>query len=152
MNEKEKQALEQIKILFESQKFAVLSTQKSHQPYASLVGFASTADLGQIIFLTPNTTRKYDNLVNNPQAAILINDSMNLPDDICKAVSVTATGTAVTVEGHDKQKLLDIYLKKHPNLQDFSNAPTTALVSLNVESYFMVNRFQDVIEIQLALK
>ena len=150
MNKKGNQALGQIKALFESQALAVLSTQKNDQPYASLVAFATTADLGNIIFLTPNTTRKFDHLVNNPKVAILINNSLNQAADIYTAVSVTATGVAAVVESHEKNKLLDIYLKRHPHLKVFSASPTTALIRVTVNRYFMVNRFQNVVEIQVA--
>ena len=34
-----------MKVLFEFRSFAVLSTQKNHQPYASLIAYAATDDL-----------------------------------------------------------------------------------------------------------
>lgn len=150
MNTREKQAFDQVKTLFKIQTFAVLSTQTNDQPYASLVAFAATPDLEQIIFLTPATTRKYENLKHNPKVAILVNNSMNQPADIYEAVSVTATGIAATVEGHKKEPLLELYLEKHPHLKVFSSAPTTSLVCVTVDRYFMVNQFQNVIEIQVA--
>ncbi len=150
MNTREKQAINQVKDLFESQTLAVLSTQKNDQPYASLVAFVASPDLAQIIFLTPNTTRKYENLRDNPKVAILVNNSMNQAADIYTAVSVTATGIAATVEGHEKEQFLEIYLKKHPHLKVFSSAPTTSLVCVCVDRYFMVNQFQNVIEIRVA--
>jgi len=149
MNDQEKQTLDQIKTLFDSQRLAVLSTQKNNQPYASLVAFAATDDLKQIVFLTPATTRKYDNLATHSNAAILVNDSMNRASDIYNAISVTGTGTAAVVSGNEKQRLLEIYLNRHPHLKTFSNAPTTALIRVAVDRYFMVHRFQNVVEIQV---
>jgi nitroimidazol reductase NimA-like FMN-containing flavoprotein (pyridoxamine 5'-phosphate oxidase superfamily) len=150
MKNREKQAFNQVKDLFESQTLAVLSTQKNDQPYASLVAFVASPDLAQIIFLTPNTTRKYENLRDNPKVAILVNNSMNQAADIYTAVSVTATGIAATVEGYEKEQFLEIYLEKHPHLKSFSSASTTSLVCVCVDRYFMVNQFQNVIEIQVA--
>ncbi|WP_300460073.1 pyridoxamine 5'-phosphate oxidase family protein [Desulfobacula sp.] len=150
MNNKEKQAFDQIKTLLDSQSLGVLSTQKNDQPYASLVAFAATANLEQILFLTPNTTRKYDNLTNNAKVALLINNSLNQAADIYTAVAVTATGIAATVDGLEKQTLLELYLKKHPHLQVFSTAPSTALIRVTVDRYFMVSRFQNVIEVQVT--
>jgi nitroimidazol reductase NimA-like FMN-containing flavoprotein (pyridoxamine 5'-phosphate oxidase superfamily) len=150
MNNKEKQALAKIKILCESQSLAVLATQKNDQPYASLVAFAATENLEQIIFLTPNTTRKFDNIDNNFKVAVLINDSKNQADDIHNAISVTATGTAAAIYGHEKDELLEVYLKRHPHLKTFSAAPTTAVIRVTVDRYFMVSRFQNVVEIQVT--
>ncbi len=149
METQREKALIQVRALFDTESLSVLSTQKSGQPYASLVAFAGTPDLGQIIFLTPSTTRKYDNLTACPRVAMLINNSRNTAGDIYDAISVTATGTAVTAQGHEKESLLPIYLKRHPHLKEFAASPTTALVCVAVDTYIMVSRFQNVIEIRM---
>jgi nitroimidazol reductase NimA-like FMN-containing flavoprotein (pyridoxamine 5'-phosphate oxidase superfamily) len=149
MNNKQKQALAQIKMLFDSQKFAVLSTQKDHQPYASLVAFTATNSFDQILFLTPKTTRKYDNLTNNPKVALLINNHQNNSDDIYNAVCVTATGTAITVENQQKDDFLDLFTGQHPQLKAFSTDPATALVCVLVDTFFVVSEFQDVVTIRV---
>jgi len=145
-----KQSLERIATLFDSQRLAVLSTQHRTQPYASLVAFAASDTLGHLFFLTPNTTRKYENLITNPKVAILVNNSLNQADDIYEAISVTAIGSASVVDSPDKAERLRGFLKKHPHLKGFSQAPTTALVCVTVARYFMVNQFQNVVEIQVA--
>lgn len=53
-------------------KHAVLSTVTTEKlPEAALVGFATTEDL-KIIFDTVSTSRKYQNLINNPAIAFVI--------------------------------------------------------------------------------
>ncbi len=145
-----KNTLEKISTLFDSQRLAVLSTQINAQPYASLVAFASSDNLEQIFFLTPDTTRKYNNLITNAKVAILVNNSLNKVDDIYNAVSVTGTGTAFVVEKANKQESLNLYLKKHPHMKTFSAAPTTALICVTINRYFMVDQFQNVVEIQVS--
>ncbi len=144
-----KKVVEQIAALINTQRFAVLSTQQNNQPYASLVAFAASADLKHVYFLTPNTTRKYENLTVNPKVAVLVNDSRNQADDIDNAVSVTGTGVAHVVETGDNQAALDGYLERHPHLKAFAAAPTTAFVSITMNRYFMVNRFQDVVALKM---
>ncbi len=39
--------------------------------------------------------------------------------------------------------------KTHPHLKGFSKAPTTAFICVAMKRYFMVNQFQNVIEIQV---
>lgn len=150
MDQYVKNIFEQISALFDSQRLAVLSTQINGQPYASLVAFASSDNLEQIFFLTPDTTRKYENLITNTKVAILVNNSLNQTDDIYNAISVTGTGTAFVVEKANKKKFLDIYLSKHPHMKTFSAAPTTALVCVTINRYFMVNQFQNVVELQVT--
>jgi nitroimidazol reductase NimA-like FMN-containing flavoprotein (pyridoxamine 5'-phosphate oxidase superfamily) len=150
MDDYMKQSLEKIAALFDSQRLGVLSTQNRSQPYASLVAFAAGETLKHLFFLTPNTTRKYENLITNPKVAILVNNSLNQADDIYKAVSVTAIGSAFAVDSSDKRDGLKVFLEKHPHLESFSKAPTTALVCVTVNRYFMVNQFQNVVEIKVA--
>ena len=150
MNDKQKQVLAQIKTIFDSQAFAVLSTQREDQPYASLVAFAATNTLDQILFLTPRTTRKYDNLTRNPKVAVLISNHQNNPDDTHKAVCVTATSKAVTVKNKQKSELLHLITERHPHLKSFSTDPATALVCVRVDTFFVVSQFQDVIKIKVS--
>lgn len=150
MDNKAEHALNHIRTLLDTEFLCVLSTQKNGQPYASLVAFAVTRDLMQMIFLTPNTTRKYENLSASPRVAMLVNNSRNQVKDIYNAISLTAIGTAATVAGDGKQELLHLYLNRHPHLNDFAKAPTTALVSVSVDRYFLVSRFQNVVEIGMG--
>ena len=149
MDDNIEHSLEQITTLLDSQMLAVLSTQSRDQPYASLIAFSASDTLEHLFFLTPNTTRKYEHLITNPKVAILVNNSVNKADDIYNAVSVTGIGTAAVVETSDRTQLLNVYLKKHPHLKGFSKAPTTAFICVAMKRYFMVNQFQNVIEIQV---
>lgn len=144
-----KQLLEKISALFESQRLAVLSTQKSDQPYSSLVAFAASPGLRHFYLLTPNTTRKYEYMAANPKVSILVNDSRNQPDDIYSAVSVTGTGVASLLDKAKDRDALEMYLVKHPHLKDFSRAPTTAFMRIDMNRYFMVSRFQNVVELKV---
>jgi len=142
-------ALDTIRTLFDTQDLSVLSTQKNGQPYASIVAVTVTPDLKQIIFLTPETTRKYDNLVASPRVAMLINNSRNQAADITKAISVTATGKAFPATGKEKEQLLTLYLSRHPHMKSFADDPTTAVVCMTVDTYIMVSQFQTVVEIKV---
>ena len=150
MDPKEENAFFRIKELFDSEKLAVLATQKNGQPYTSLVAFAATEDLKHMFFLTPVTTRKFDNLTASPKVAMLVNNSRNQTEDITNAVSITAIGRASAIEGNDKKYLMDLFLKRHPHLTDFAQDPSTALVSVAVETYIVVSRFQNVLEIRMG--
>jgi len=149
MSDNRNQILNTIAKLFDSQSLAVLSTQKNDQPYSSLVAFAANSDLGSFYFLTPNTTRKYEHLTANPKVSILVNDSRNSADDIYNAVSVTGTGVSKVIDKSIEQRALDLYLRKHPHLKEFAKSPTTAFIRISMERYFMVNRFQNVVELKV---
>ena len=134
-----------LKELFSSQKLAVLSTQSEGQPYASLVSFVATDDLKYLLFATGRATRKYANLTADSRAALLVDSRSNRDSDLHRAIAVTATGIVDEVQGPDRDRLVGLYLAKHPYLDEFVNSPSNALLRLKVETYVMVSRFQNVI-------
>ena len=140
---------EKLRELFTNQKLAVLSTQHSGQPYASLIAFAGKEDLKEIFFITPRTTRKFTNLSADPRVAVLINSSVNMESDFHEAVSVTALGTAKEINGTEKDEILIQYLTKHPYLEAFAISPTCAVVSVTITTYVMVKNFQQVMELHI---
>jgi len=139
----------QIQELFVKQKLAVLSTHHSGQPYASLIAFVGKKDLKKIFFITSRTTRKFENLSEDPRVAILINSSMNMASDFHEAVSVTALGTAKEINGTEKDEILRLYLTKHPYLEAFATSPTCAVVGATITTYVMVKNFQQVMELHI---
>ena len=143
------QAKQRLAELLKSQKLAVLSTDHEGQPYGSLVCFASTGDLKEILFATTRSTRKFANLKGNPRVALVIDSRENAERDLHEAMAVTATGEAQETASADEAACLEIYLKKHPYLKDFLRSPTCALVRVRVETYYLVRRFQAVTEIHL---
>ncbi len=147
--EKNKQFRKRLGELFRSQNLAALSTHHAGQPYASLVAFYAADDFKHIYFVTPKTTRKFANLTADNRVAVMVNSSTNQISDFHQAISVTAVGQAKEVAGADKELILGQYLAKHPHLEDFVRSPTSALVRVVVESYYMVNNFQNVMELHL---
>ena len=135
--------------LMASQNLAVLATHDHGQPYTSLVAFASSSDLKQLFFVTGQATRKYANLKSDPRAAMMIDSRSNAPSDIAEAMAATATGSVDIVSGKALKKLKEIYLQKHPHLADFAASPSTRLIKLNVSCYYVVNRFQNVVELHI---
>jgi nitroimidazol reductase NimA-like FMN-containing flavoprotein (pyridoxamine 5'-phosphate oxidase superfamily) len=135
--------------LLRSQKLAVLATHKAGQPYASLVAFASTEDLKQLIFATTRATRKYANLIEDPRVALLIDNRSNQDSDIHAAAAVTATGEADEVPGPEKEALEHIYLAKHPHMKDFVSSPSCALIRIKADTYYLVRKFQHVLELHI---
>jgi nitroimidazol reductase NimA-like FMN-containing flavoprotein (pyridoxamine 5'-phosphate oxidase superfamily) len=133
--------------LLKKQKFAVLATQRKGQPHASLVAMAKTEYLKQLLFATTRATRKYSNIVQDPRVALLMDSRSNLNADTHSAIAVTATGRAEEVSENERESFLRFYLRKHRHLKDFVQSPTCALSRVKVETYYMVSKFQKVLEL-----
>ena len=135
--------IEKLETLLQSQRFAVIATQGEIEPHTNLVAFICSKDLKQIIFATSKHTKKYNNIIKNSKMSMLIDNRGNKPDDIKNAVVVTAVGIADELK-HDKNLYKNLYLKKHPYLEDFIKSPDTVLINLMVERFLLVDHFQNV--------
>ncbi|MEZ4483205.1 MAG: hypothetical protein R2864_00965 [Syntrophotaleaceae bacterium] len=62
-------------------------------------------------------------------------------------MAVTALGRAQEVSFSERPALVDLYLDRHAGLREFVTAPTCALLQVEVKSYSLVRRFQDVVEV-----
>lgn len=138
-----------VKKLFSSQRLAVLATQGRGQPYGNIVAFAATADLKHLLFATTRSTRKYANLSGEPRVAMVVDNRSNQESDFREGIAVTATGVVRELEGLEREERLKIYLAKHPYLEEFVASPSCALLQLEVETYYVVSQFQNVVEIQI---
>jgi len=63
-----------LKAFDRKESFAVLATDDRGKPYTSLISFALTPDLRQVIFATPKGTRKFKNLTGTRDVALLIDN------------------------------------------------------------------------------
>ena len=144
------QPKEAIKGILDLQKLSVLATQGDGRPYGSLVAFAATSDLKTLLFATKRATRKYSNLLAHPDVAMVIDTRTNQVADFSDATAVTALGEVEEVDADDRQEFLNIYIEKHPNLKEFVQSPTCALLRVRVKNYIVVSRFQNVQELHVS--
>jgi len=126
-----------------TQRFGVLATHGQGQSYGSLVAFAETGDLKQLVFATQRGTRKFLNLMSEPSVALVIDSRSNSDSDLKNAVAITALGPAHEAAGGERERLARVYLAKHPGLAEFIGSPEMAVCSVQVEDY-VVARFDEV--------
>ncbi|MBN1104468.1 MAG: pyridoxamine 5'-phosphate oxidase family protein [Deltaproteobacteria bacterium] len=135
--------------LFRSQRLAVLATHAQGQPYTSLVAFSCSDDLKSLFFVTGRVTRKYANLTNDSRVALLVDNRSNEAADFRQSMAVTATGTVEEVQKAEAENLVHAYLAKNPHLEHFLSSPSCALLRIRIKKYYIVQRFQNVVEIDV---
>lgn len=143
------ETLDVLENLFAGQKLAVLATHGAGQPYGSLVAFAAGPDLRTLLFATARATRKYANLTADPRVALLIDNRSNDDADFHEAVAATVIGSVTELAGDERARELDAFLARHPHLREFAGTPTCALLRVQVETYIVVSRFQQVVELRM---
>ncbi|OHB57901.1 MAG: hypothetical protein A2Y12_01650 [Planctomycetes bacterium GWF2_42_9] len=140
---------DKLKRIFRLQAFAVLATQQKKMPYTSLVAFACSDDMRCIVFATLKATRKFANIMSNPNVSMFIDNRSNNAADFSKAIGITALGSVRQLTKNKNSKMMKLYLKKHPQLKPFLASPSCAFICMDVKSFYVVERFQNVTEINL---
>lgn len=138
-----------VKVL-SSQRLAVLSTVRDGQPYASLMAFAHTPDLETVVIATGTASRKFVNLSHESRVSLLVDTRSNCEADFHAAEALTIVGTATRIPAGQQGFFRNLYLERHPYLEDFLASPATVLMQVQVRHYLLVNRFQNVMEYHLG--
>jgi hypothetical protein len=133
-----------IRALCQQQHLAVLCTQDSGQPYASLVAFAVTDDLRYLCFATQRDTRKHRNLTACPRVAVLVDSRREYPSDLREASALTICGRVITPDAASLTECQARYAARHPSLAAFLAEPTTELVVIAITQLVLVDDFQQV--------
>jgi nitroimidazol reductase NimA-like FMN-containing flavoprotein (pyridoxamine 5'-phosphate oxidase superfamily) len=128
------------------ERFAVLATDDNGQPYTSLISYAVAPGLNRIIFPTPRNTQKYKNIMQSKNVALLIdNRTKKGKTTIMEAEAITVVGIARPLKrGKKWEEMAKIFLKKHPGLENFVRAGTTALIVVDAIRCIHVGQFQTV--------
>ena len=143
------EAWDKVRNLLATQRFAVLSTQSESGPYASLIAFWAPENLDHVLFTTMRATRKFSFLTRVPRVALLFDNRSNRDTDLGEAAALTATGKAREVSDEaERATALEGFLKKHPELSTFAASAGCALVRVDIDTLYLVTRFQDVVELR----
>jgi uncharacterized pyridoxamine 5'-phosphate oxidase family protein len=136
---------ERLKVFNKEEYFAVLATDDGGKPYTSLVSYAFTPDVKVIFFATPRNTRKYKNIIHSAHVSLLIDNRSKKQKNLLATEAITVIGIAKPVrKGKRWDELAAIFLAKHPDLEEFFNSPTTALIAVDITQCVHVSSFQSV--------
>jgi heme iron utilization protein len=128
--------VEIIKHVVNTQYFAVLGSVEEAQPYSNLIAFAATEDLKYLIFVTSRNTRKYRNMTMNHRVSLLIDNRMNQAGDVNQATAITIIGS-VHEDTARESEFKSIFLRRHPHLSQFIEAPESAVMVVAVSEYIV---------------
>jgi hypothetical protein len=99
----------------------------------------------RVIFATPKDTRKYKNILNTKEVAILIDNRSNTRKNLMATEAITIIGTARHIRrGKTRDELAALYLRKHPDLEEFIQSDTTALIVAEAKRCIHVGKFQTI--------
>jgi general stress protein 26 len=133
-----------------SQQFGVLATIENNLPHTSIIAFSITNNLKTILFITPLESRKYKNIVANPNVSLLVDHRPSNSKLISESYALSAIGTAKKVDLQGATATKELFAFCHADLAEKLNNPEYALMSLSVKKYEVVNGLTDVTEYKIG--
>jgi nitroimidazol reductase NimA-like FMN-containing flavoprotein (pyridoxamine 5'-phosphate oxidase superfamily) len=130
--------------LLSTEPLAVLATAGDEAPHASLIAFAVTPDLKALFFATPRATRKFSRLLAEAHVALLVDDRSRRAADFHEATAVTIHGRAAEVGATERASAAAMIAARHSYLEDFLASASCAIVRVEIDSFSVVRRFQNV--------
>lgn len=139
----------ELRKIFNFQHLAALATLGDDGPYINLVAFAATDDLKYLLFSTSKSTKKYANILKNPDVTMLIDNRKNDESDFYDTIAVTVMGQVNQVNESERYKLTNIFILKNPILSDFLNSQNNVFLKIEVKKYIFVSNFGQIDELNM---
>ena len=129
---------ETIRALVQQRDICVLATTEADRPHCSLMAYVVDQDCRTIYLATHRDTRKYRNLVRNPNVSLLID---NRSDGVrAKTKALTVAGVCTPMENKAlRSRIEGRMLTTHPHLKAFLAHPDAVIVSVRVVSYLLLD-------------
>jgi len=137
--------LEKMKSLVRDQDTCVLATVSDGRPHCSLMVYAADEACAEIYMVTPRTTSKYRNLMNNPHVSLLIDTRGEHPGRMRPEVkALTVTGEFRLIDEKEKRLSVEARLTAaHPYLKDFMTHEDTEVFLVKVTSFLLLEGLSD---------
>lgn len=137
--------LEKMKEIIKSNDLCVLATASEGKPHCSLMSYISDEEGKEIYLISNVQTKKYANLMENPEVSLLIDtreeERGEKRIDI-KALTVSGEFQAINDPGK-KDFIRSEFLKKHPHLSDFLKDPDAEIFSIRIKSFQLLDGVKD---------
>ena len=102
--------------------------------HSTLVAFVAEVSLKKLYICTPKSTRKYSHLTLNPSVSLLLHNCSNTSRDITDARALSISGIAQVLDGEFLEEIKQLYLKKHPQLEELVHSPHSAMIEISVQT------------------
>lgn len=131
----------EIRMLAATQDVLVLATCANGKPYTSLMAYAAEDDARTLYMVTRADSRKWANVLSNPEVSLLIDSrTTDFPDNRENAMALTVTGRAEPLEqGQPLQRARTALFSRHPHIQEFADAGESVIFQVRASGFLLLD-------------
>ena len=128
-----------LKSLINDEQYGILATASlDAEPHTNLMAFAVTDDIKKIILVTPQNTRKYTNILENPRVSFMI-DSRPARGNANRGRAVSVSGKIYTPSKDEADLFLSTFIKRHPQMREFTELSEATVIVLDAETFYYID-------------
>jgi general stress protein 26 len=132
--------LETVKKLLNTHDLGVLATC-ADRPHTSLMSYLTDDDGRTIYFMTLKGTKKFSNLIVNPEVSFLVDTRADHPPDgnpFVKAMSINGTAEPVA-DRSIEEKIKGLFLERFPLLEPLIRNRSACVIALHARSILLLD-------------
>ena len=132
--------LHKVRALIREQGTCVLATSSENRPHCSLMAYSTNSSCDEIYLMTPNDSRKYQNMCENPAVSLLIDTRQDATkSNHIETMALTVSGRFDRIFEHtERERIRKELSRKHPGLKDFFEDPKREPFRIIIESYLLL--------------
>ena len=134
----------EISVLLSQQDQSVLATMNETGPCQHLMAYAFSEDLFTIYLATYMDTRKFRNMLSNPNVSLMWDNRIGSIKDHVDGYSLTATGIAELLEGQPREIASEALLSKNSTLGNLLSNANCQLFSVSLNEYTWTRGYDNV--------
>lgn len=132
--------LDKVEKIIQENTLCVLCTETNGSPYCSLMTYILMDNLDTLYMISTRESRKYKNLLTNPQVSILIDTRQNHDQATAqKIASVTFEGIFQPLKDSESQTIRTSLTNSHPELEEFLKDPNCSIFSIQLKSFLLLD-------------
>ena len=134
-----------MKALVREKDICVLATVSYDTPHCSLMAYVADQDCREIYMVTQRHSRKYENLMRNPNVSLLIDTREEHPGShLPEAKALSVSGTFQKMDDENKKvHVRSRLLERHPHIKELLNRPDAAILCIRVNSFLLLDGLTD---------
>ena len=129
--------LENVRQLILQQGFCVLATSANNQPHTSPMAYVASPDAMRLYMISSRSSKKYSNLLRNPQVSACIVEGSVTEQSETTAVCLTGICTPMA-EGAERDAARERLLKAHASLGRLAAHPDADILQMELYSVLLL--------------
>ncbi len=129
---------EKINSLLRRKSSCVLATSNGNTPHCSLMAYIISMDSDRLYLVTPQNTKKYQNIIHNPEVSLLI-DTRGEQKRL-QTQALTISGTCQILEDVSEiSRVRKAFKHHHPHLHSLIRKGNVAYICVKFDSFLFLD-------------